>query len=139
MSVIRSADRRRIETPNGTMSTLASPTRGGTADLAVWHVEFLADREGPAHIFDRETVWTILSGSFNLDLDGSKFEVTAGDTVVMPADVPRQMTSTEGFTAVVASMAGTVVYNPPTHQAGGDDQCDIAPKADERIPLAWAQ
>lgn len=136
MSVIRSTERRRIETPNGTMSTLATPTQGETRDLAVWHVEFRADRIGPLHVIDRETVWTVLTGGLVLDVDGEKTELAPGDTVVIPADRPRQMTSAQGFTAVVCSTAGPIVYNPAGHVPV--DPCDLAPKTDQRIPVPWA-
>lgn len=38
MSVVLSADSRRTETPNGFMTTLASPTQG-QAGQAVWRVD----------------------------------------------------------------------------------------------------
>jgi quercetin dioxygenase-like cupin family protein len=88
MTVIHPADRRRVETPNGIMSTLATPTQGDTRDLAVWHVDMTPGRRGPLHAFDRETVWTLLTGAVTLDLEGEKIDLAAGDTVIIPADKP---------------------------------------------------
>ncbi|MEW2354384.1 cupin domain-containing protein [Spirillospora sp. NPDC029432] len=133
MTLIRHADRRRTETPNGVMTTFASPTQGGTG-TAVWHVDMPAGRQGPRHAFETEQIWCFLDGAATIDLGAETLTVTAGDTVVMPADVPRQVTTgTEtGFTAVVTAPAGSRVYN-------ADSDCDIAPKDGERLVPPWAR
>ncbi|MEV0187259.1 cupin domain-containing protein [Kitasatospora purpeofusca] len=113
MSVIRSTDARRTETPNAVMTTYASPTQGGTG-LALWRVEMQAARSGPRHAMDTEQVWTFLTGTAAVDLDGEALTVAAGDTLVLPADLPRQMRSDGGFTAVVASPAPSMARNLDT-------------------------
>ncbi|MFI0417425.1 cupin domain-containing protein [Spongiactinospora sp. 9N601] len=125
MPVIRHTERRRTETPNGVMTTLATPSQGGTAGLAVWHVEFAPGRRGPEHAFDTEQVWTFVAGTATVDLPTGTLTVEAGDTLVIPADQFRQMTADpeRGFTAIVAAPAGTRVYTP----------------ADERIVPLWAR
>src|SRR5688500_14151626 len=104
MTLVRNADGRRTETPNGTMTTFATPTQGGTAGLAVWRVDMLPGRTGPRHAFDTEQVWTFLDGAATVDVGGRTERVGPGDTLVLPADVARQMTTgaDTGFTAVVA-------------------------------------
>lgn len=107
MPVIRHADSRRSTTPNGTMTTFASPTQGGTA-LSMWRVDAVPASVGPLHTFDTELIWTITGGIATVDLDGEKHTLAPGDTVVLPAGVPRQMhaDAEAGFTAVVAAKAG---------------------------------
>ncbi|OLT20823.1 cupin [Actinomadura sp. CNU-125] len=139
MTLVRDADGRRTETPNGTMTTFATPTQGGTAGLAVWRVDMLAGKTGPRHAFDTEQVWTFLEGSAEVDVDGRTRRVGSGDTLVLPADVPRQMTTAAetGFTAVVAAHAGCLAYDPDA--LVDPDKCDIAPQGDERLVPPWAQ
>ena len=138
MTLIRNADSRRTETPNGTMTTLATPTQGGTQGIAVWRVDMAPGKTGPLHAFDTEQVWTFLDGAATVDLDGRKVEAGAGDTVVLPADLPRQTTAGDsGFTAVVAAHAGCLVYDPDA--LVDPDKCEIAPQGDERVVPPWAR
>lgn len=113
MPVIRNAEGRRTETPNGVMTTLATPTQGGSG-LAVWRVELGPGKSNPPHAFDTEQVWTVVDGSATVDLDGEKITVASGDTVVMPAEVPRRVfaDSADGFAAIVAAPAGTRASSP---------------------------
>lgn len=139
MTLVRDADGRRTETPNGTMTTFATPAQGGTTGLAVWRVDMLPGKTGPRHAFDTEQVWTILAGSVDVDLDGRAQCASPGDTLVLPADVPRQMTAgaETGCTAVVAAHAGCLVYDPAQRTDG--DKCDLEPRGDERIVPPWAK
>ncbi|MQY06230.1 cupin domain-containing protein [Actinomadura macrotermitis] len=137
MPVIRDTDRRRTETPNGVMTTVASPTQGGTAALAVWHVDMHPGATGPRHLFDAEQVWTFLTGAASVELGGETLTAGPGDTLLLPADVERQITAgPDGFTAVAACPAGALVYNPP---GVAGEPCDIAPKHDERIIAPWTR
>jgi quercetin dioxygenase-like cupin family protein len=139
MTLVRNADSRRTETPNGVMTTFATPAQGGTEGLAVWRVDMVAGKTGPLHAFDTEQVWTFLDGTVTIDLDGRKLEAGPGDTVVLPADVARQMTASpdKGFTAVVAAHAGCLVYDPDG--VVDPDKCTLAPQGDERIVPPWAR
>ncbi|MCP2341822.1 cupin domain-containing protein [Actinomadura rupiterrae] len=141
MIVIRAAESRRTTTPNGTMTTLATPTQGGTSTLAVWRVDALPGVTGPLHTFDAEQVWTCVGGAASWTVgDGEhadKVDVAPGDTLVLPAGAPRQMViSPDGFQAVVAAPAGTVVYNPDPAK---EDGCELAPKGDERLTPPWVR
>ncbi|SEM98144.1 cupin domain-containing protein [Nonomuraea pusilla] len=136
MPVIPSAQARATRTPNGVMTTLASPTQG-EADHCLWRVDATPGMEGPLHAFDTEVLWTWLDGSAVVELDGERHEVGPGDTMVLPAGVPRRMfaDAERGFTAVAAAPPGAQAYNP-----GGvsdPDACDLAPKGDERTTPPW--
>ncbi|SNT48191.1 Cupin domain-containing protein [Actinomadura meyerae] len=138
MTLISTADGRRTETPNGTMTTFATPTQGGTEGLAVWRVDMLPGRTGPRHAFDTEQVWTFLDGAATIDLDGRTLVAGPGDTVVLPPRAPRQMTTGDtGFTAVVAAHAGCLAYDPD--ELVDDTRCAIAPQGTERLVPPWAR
>ncbi|WP_188189244.1 cupin domain-containing protein [Nonomuraea sp. SYSU D8015] len=138
MSVVMSADSRRTETPNGVMTTLASPTQG-RAGQAVWRVDAKPGMEGPVHAFDVEVVWTWLDGAAVVELGGERYEVAAGDTMVLPADVGRQMFAdpVRGFMSIVAAPPGAQAYNPDGVSA--PDACDLAPKGTERTVPPWVR
>ncbi|MFI8080529.1 cupin domain-containing protein [Kitasatospora sp. NPDC086009] len=108
MSVIRRTEARRTETPNAAMTTLASPTQGGSA-VAMWRVEMAAGGQGPLHVFDVEQVWTVLTGALSVELGEDAFALAAGDTAVLPAGVARRISAGEAVTALVAAPGGARV------------------------------
>src|SRR5215470_12987964 len=101
MPVIHRAESRRTETPNAVMTTLASPTQGG-AGQAVWRVEMRPGQSGPLHAIDTEQIWTVLAGGATVELDGATHSIEEGDTVVIPADLPRRVSAdpSQGFGAL---------------------------------------
>jgi quercetin dioxygenase-like cupin family protein len=113
MPVVRHADARRSSTPNATTTTYASPTLGG-ARVALWRVEMVPGASGPLHWFDVEQVWTVLEGSARIELDGEPVVVEVGDTVVMPARLPRRVHAdpAAGFTAMVTAPGGALARTP---------------------------
>ena len=68
------------DTPNASMTTLASPTQGGTTVLSLWRVTMRAGQRGPEHSFDVEQAW--------------------------PAGLRRQIGTGSGATFVVSGQAG---------------------------------
>jgi quercetin dioxygenase-like cupin family protein len=113
MPVVRHADARRTSTPNATMTTFTSPTLGG-AGVALWRVEMVPGASGPLHWFDVEQVWTVLAGSARIELDDEPVAVGPGDTVVMPARLPRRVHADPraGFTAIVTAPGGALATAP---------------------------
>ncbi|MFB9474456.1 cupin domain-containing protein [Nonomuraea salmonea] len=138
MGVVTASEARRVETPNGVMTTLASPTQG-QAGAAVWRVEARPGMVGPVHAFDAELVWTWLDGAAVVTLGGERHEVGAGDTMVLPPDVSRQMVADaeRGFVSIVTAPAGAKVYNPDGKSE--PDACDLAPKDTERLVPPWVR
>ncbi|MGP3933304.1 cupin domain-containing protein [Nonomuraea sp. KM88] len=138
MAMVLSAESRRVETPNGVMTTLASPSQGG-AEQAVWRVDARPGMVGPVHAFDAELVWTWLDGAAVVQLGDERFEVGVGDTMVLPADVSRQMfaDAERGFVSIVAAPSCAHVYNPDGMSA--PDACDLAPKGTERTVPPWVR
>ncbi|GAB3813701.1 cupin domain-containing protein [Kribbella italica] len=99
------------ETPNAVMTTYASPTQG-SQELSVWRVEMKATAQGPVHVVDSEQVWTGLSGHARISLGTEELELKAGEALVLPAGVERQVTATEDFTAVVSGYGHAKVSVP---------------------------
>ncbi|WP_026416222.1 cupin domain-containing protein [Actinomadura oligospora] len=137
MPVIRDTESRRFQTPNGIMTSLATPTQGGTSKLAVWKVDAVPGVTGPFHVLDDESVWTCLGGAATFTVGDEVVDVAPGDTLLLPGGVERQMVvSADGYQAVVAAPAGILVHTPvPVVQEG----CDLAPKGDEKIVPFWAR
>ena len=90
-------------------------------------------RPGPRHAFDTEQVWTVLDGGATVELGGEVLTVEPGDTLVLPAGVPRRINAdpAAGFAAVAVAPAGTRAYRLD-HVAPGDP----VPDADKLVP-AW--
>jgi len=139
MTVIRRAESRRTETPNAVMTTLASPSLGG-AGHAVWRVDMNPGQTGPLHAWDTEQVWTILEGAAAVELAGETLAVGPGDTLIIPADAPRQVTadSAGGFAAIVVAPAGTRAYTPDSEVAAAAVARGCAVPDGEKLAPAWA-
>jgi quercetin dioxygenase-like cupin family protein len=114
MTVIRGAQARRTQTPNAVMTTLASPTQGGSSHV-VWRVDMTPGQAGPRHGIDAEQVWTVLAGAATVEMGDETVTVAPGDTVVLPADLPRRITSdaAAGFAALVVAPVGMQAYLVP--------------------------
>lgn len=124
MRIVRSTDTRRTETPSAAMTTLASPTVGNAAN-PLWKVEAPAGQPGPLHCIDTEQVWTLLDGTATVTTADRTAELAPGDTVVIPAHLPRRLTPgpDTGFTALVTGPRDMHFYTPDDHT---------------RKPLPWA-
>lgn len=134
MPVIRHADSRRTETPNAVMTTLASPAQGG-AGHAVWRVEMRPGQAGPLHAMDTELIWTVLGGAATIEVGGDVLAVGPGDTVVIPAGLPRRLSAdpADGLSAIGVAPAGTRAY--PLDGTRVSPHCAVA-DSDKLIP-AW--
>jgi quercetin dioxygenase-like cupin family protein len=91
IKLVRNANTRRTETPNATMTTLASPTQGATEALSLWKVEMTAGATGPRHVFDSEQLWTVQAGRIVVDVGSESCHLEQGDTVVLAAAAERQI------------------------------------------------
>ncbi|GCD93381.1 cupin domain-containing protein [Embleya hyalina] len=113
MPVIRDTEARVTKTPNAVMTTYASPTQGGT-DTALWRVDMSPATTGPLHTIDTEQIWTIIAGALTVTIDNDQFTATTGDTLILPADTPRQLHAhpESGFSAIATSPAQSHAYVP---------------------------
>ncbi len=106
---IRAGRERRTETPNATMTTLASPTQGRTMALSLWRVEMQRGQRGPRHVVDSEEVWHILHGEVSITVSEEAVELTEGDTLVIPETVARHLTATTDATMLVCGFGDALV------------------------------
>jgi len=67
--------------------SLATPSRGA-AETAVWQVEIAPGAPATPHSLTREEIFHVLAGEAAITLDGAEHAVAAGDTIVVPPDVP---------------------------------------------------
>ncbi|GAA1703879.1 cupin domain-containing protein [Fodinicola feengrottensis] len=124
MRVISETEDRTVTTPNAVMASLAGPSQGSAA-LSTWSVRMAAGASGPVHIIDREQVWMLLSGALAFTADGETGTATAGQAVVVPAGVTRQIRAGDTpAEALVCMPVGGQVTVP------GDDSWR---------PLPWGQ
>ncbi len=112
MNIVGADERRRTETPNATMSTLASPTLGPTVGLSLWQVEMSAGARGPEHAFDSEQAWTVLAGELIVTLAGENATLGPGDTVVLPGGTERQLAARTDVRALVCGHGNATVRVP---------------------------
>ena len=117
--LVRAGERRRCETPNATMTTLASPTLGATAALSMWQVEMAAGAQGPRHVVDSEQVWTVLEGQLAAAVAGEESELRAGDTVVLPAGAQRQLSAPTDVRVLVCGHGDATARVPGEHAPRG--------------------
>lgn len=117
-SVIRASDVRISETPNAVMTTLASPTLGGTRDLSLWRVHARAGVVGPVHAFDTEQIWTLMTGEASFAVAGETFALNAGDTLCVAAHVTRQMTIKMDAEFIVSGHGSAKATTPGAESEG---------------------
>jgi len=111
-SLVRAAQARRTQTPNALMTTLASPSQGPTAGLAMWLVEMRAGQQGPAHVFDTEQIWHLIAGEAEVTVNARKLVLGPGDTVVLPAGAERQVSARADAQLVVCGRGDAIVRVP---------------------------
>jgi quercetin dioxygenase-like cupin family protein len=110
-SLIHPANARITETPNATMTTLASPSLNGTQDLSLWRVAITAGKEGPVHVFDSEQIWTLLSGAVTFEVEGDRFQLGPGDTIRIAGMATRQLRAQTDAIFLVCGYGGAMVVS----------------------------
>lgn len=112
---IHASQARRTETPNALMTTLASPSQGGTTALSMWLVDMRTGQQGPSHVFDVEQIWHVLQGQVELAVDAEHSVLGPGDTIVLAAGARHQVSALADARIVVcggADAAATVPGEP---------------------------
>lgn len=119
VTVIPAGTGRRVETPNATMTTLASPTLGG-AERAIWRVVMRGGQAGPPHRCDQEQVWTVLDGGATVEVGATGEAVRTGDTIVLPPEVVRRVVAhpSLGLEAIVVTGTRARVSEPDGRDRG---------------------
>ena len=103
---------RRTETPNAVMTTVASPTQGPTGGFSVWKIRMEPGQQGPRHVFDCEQVWHLVSGDMDFAVGGETVHLHAGDAVVLPGAVERQVSAVTAAEVIAFGPSGAVASVP---------------------------
>lgn len=115
-SILRSLEARRVETPNAAMTTLASPTLGGSTNVCLWRVEFTAGASGPDHIMDTEQVWHLEHGEMRCEIEGTEVSLCSGDSLRLPGGVVRRFHASTAASFIVTGLPGAVATTPGNHE-----------------------
>jgi quercetin dioxygenase-like cupin family protein len=120
MLVVRTGEADAVELHGARFTSCSAPSKGGT-ELAVWTVDLPPGAPGAPHRLDREEVLHVLAGRLTVAVDGEPVELSAGDTLAVPAGsllsvgavgAPARMLACvrAGLTATMAD--GTVIRPP---------------------------
>lgn len=114
MSLIptRGGSGRRNETQNAVMTTLASPTQGETRVLSMWQVDMRRGQRDSDHIVDSEQIWHVIDGELAISVGQESVRLAAGDTLVVPEALVRQVTALSDATAFVCGFGDALVAAP---------------------------
>ncbi|MER5458616.1 cupin [Micromonospora sp. NPDC002389] len=124
MNVISETEARTTTTPAGQMFGLAGPSQG-SAEVSTWRVELGEDAATPVHGIDAEQVWMPISGTFEVTVGDETKLVKAGQALVLPGGVMRQLKTVGGPAQALVAM-----------KVGGKA---MLPNSDNKVPLPWAE
>lgn len=110
-TLVRAEAARLSVTPNATMTTLSSPSLSGSAQ-SLWRTTMEPGQRGPLHSFDVEQIWTVLSGTPRIVVEGQEYSLSAGDTLRISADAKRQVFADADAATFVVCADGTAHATP---------------------------
>ena len=88
MPVIHAPSAPTHELGGTSFTSLATPSRGGTDMTSVWRVAIAPGTTPTPHSLTREEIFVVLRGQAEVTIDDARQTAGAGDTIVVPADVP---------------------------------------------------
>lgn len=109
------------EMHGATFTSLASPRRG-SRENSVWKVEIAPATPATPHQLTREEIFVVSSGRAAVALGGERFEVGAGDVVIVPpaTDFAIEVVGEQPLRALVcfpvggmARLADGTTFTPP--------------------------
>lgn len=84
MPIVKSADAPHFDLPGVKFTALAAPSRG-SSENAAWRISLAAHTPGAPHQLTREEIFVAISGSAEAAIGPERFDVAAGDAIVVPA------------------------------------------------------
>lgn len=116
MPVTHAADAPTWRLPGTTFTSLASPSRGTSTDVALWRLTMAPRNPATAHSVTRIELFTVLAGAPHVRVGGEDHHLAPGDTLVVPADAVFELSNPgdEVFEAIVAFPAGGQAAMPGT-------------------------
>lgn len=107
MPVERAHQHPTFELGGNTITSLAAPSRGAT-EAALFRIEVPPGGGLPNHHHDHLDVFAVESGECTFHVDEQRFELSPGDTFVVPVGAWHHLEAGMGGTAVLVTMlAGT--------------------------------
>ena len=120
MPVERSHEHPTHDLGGNTITSLAAPSRGST-EVALFRTEVPPGGGLPRHHHDHLDVFTVERGGGTFHIGEETFELTAGDSVVVPiGEVHYLVAGPEGASMVVTMLAGTILVR-------ADDGVELVP------------
>lgn len=110
--IVRAAEARETVTPSAIMTTLASPSVGGTTRFSLWQVALEAGAAGPVHVIDSEQIWNLVSGAVTCDIAGEIHTLQPGDTLRVAGGVVRQFIASDAARFVVCGESTARAWVP---------------------------
>lgn len=86
MPLIRNANTKKFDIPTAQFTACAAPSTGATETCA-WRVTVKAKSDGLPHQLTREEIILALSGSATAQIGKEQYQVSEGDTLIVPAFV----------------------------------------------------
>jgi quercetin dioxygenase-like cupin family protein len=108
----RAGSARRTQAQNAVMTTLASPTQGDAKVLSMWRVDMRQGQRDPDHTVDSEQIWHVTRGELSIAIEQESVRLAAGDTLVVPEALARQVTALADATSVVCGFGDAIVAIP---------------------------
>jgi quercetin dioxygenase-like cupin family protein len=107
MAVERAADHPTFELGGNTVTSLAAPSRGAH-EAALFRIDVPPRGGLPAHHHDHLDVFTVEAGGGEFHIDDETFDLTAGDSAVVPTGAVHYLVAgADGATIVVTMLANT--------------------------------
>lgn len=107
MPVERADEHPTFELGGNTITSLAAPSRGAV-EAALYRVDVPPGGGLPPHRHDHLDVFTVAAGGGTFHIDDESFELTVGDSAVVPIGAEHHLVAgDEGATIVVTMLAGT--------------------------------
>lgn len=102
-----------FETPNASVTPLAT-RRLGAEQVSVIRQRMESGHKNPTHSQTTEEVMVMLQGSVVVTVDGNAREMVAGDTLIVPANIPHSIENTSGKPAdwLIISPLGMQFFGP---------------------------
>ncbi|CAN5853826.1 cupin domain-containing protein [soil metagenome] len=107
MPIIKSSESPIFEIPGLTVTGFASPSRGAR-ETSTWRLVIAPGAPGATHSVDREEIFVVLDGTAHATLGDQRLDLTAGDTLIVPANTPFSLSNqgTEPCTAIAMLPVG---------------------------------
>src|SRR3954463_16656735 len=86
MPIERAADHPTFELGGNAITSLAAPSRGSD-ETALFRIDLPAGGALPAHHHDHFDVFTVTAGSATMHIGDDESQISAGDAVVVPAEI----------------------------------------------------